>query len=96
MATRREFVQALPAVRTAFAVGGHQVQDDSPARAQAAAAPMAGHFHPKGKAPSKFTLDVLRQRAAACRSATQETSRSRRRGLLLPRFHPSGFAKLSS
>jgi hypothetical protein len=61
MATRREFVQALPAVGTAFAVGGHLVLDDSPARAQGVAAPLAGHFHPKGKAPSKYTLDILKQ-----------------------------------
>jgi hypothetical protein len=47
------------AVGTALAVGGHLVPDDSPARAQGAAAPLAGHFHPKGKAPSKFTLDVV-------------------------------------
>ncbi len=26
--------------------------------------PLAGHFHPKGKAPSKFTLDILRQSKA--------------------------------
>jgi hypothetical protein len=63
MATRREFVQAFPAVGTAFAVGGHLVLDDSPARAQGAAAPLAGHFHPKGKAPSKFTLDVFEPHA---------------------------------
>jgi alkyl sulfatase BDS1-like metallo-beta-lactamase superfamily hydrolase len=61
MATRREFVQSLPAVGTAFAISGDLVLDDSPALAQGAAAPMAGHFHPKGKAPSKSTLDVLRR-----------------------------------
>jgi linear primary-alkylsulfatase len=61
MATRREFVQSLPAAGTAFAVGGRLMLDDSPVHAQEAAAPLAGHFHPKGKAPSKFTLDALRQ-----------------------------------
>jgi len=60
MATRREFVQSLPAVGTAFAIGGRLMMDDSPAQAQGAAAPMAGHFHPKGKAPSQFTLDALK------------------------------------
>ena len=59
MATRREFVKALPAMGTAFAVGGHLMLDDSPARAQGAASPLVGHFDPKGKAPSKFTLDAL-------------------------------------
>jgi linear primary-alkylsulfatase len=61
MTNRREFMQSLPAVGTAFAVGGHLMLDDAPARAQGAAAPVAGHFHPKGKAPSNFTLDVLRR-----------------------------------
>src|SRR5215469_15924629 len=61
MATRREFVQALPAVGTAFAVGGRVVLEVTPAQAQGAAAPLAGRFHPKGKAPSKFTLNAFRQ-----------------------------------
>jgi alkyl sulfatase BDS1-like metallo-beta-lactamase superfamily hydrolase len=60
MRTRRQFVQALPAVGTAFAVD-HLVLEDRPARAQGAAAPLAAHFHPKGKAPSNFTLDVLKR-----------------------------------
>ena len=58
MTTRREFIKAVPAVGAAFAVGGHIILDDSPARAQGAA-PMKGHFHPKGKAPSEHTLKVL-------------------------------------
>jgi len=33
----------------------------NPAYAQVTAAPLAGHFHPKGKAPSSFTIDVLRK-----------------------------------
>ena len=53
-------MQALPA----FASGGRLALDDSPAFAQAAAAPLAGHFHPKGKAPSKYTIDVLKQARA--------------------------------
>jgi hypothetical protein len=56
MTTRRQFVQSLPA----FAVAGHLILGDSPAVAQPAA-PLKGHFHPKGKAPSKFTLEVLRK-----------------------------------
>ena len=78
MSTRREFIQSLPAVGTAFAVAGHLVLDESPARLKQPA-PLKGHFHPKGKAPSKFTLDVLKQARPACRSPTRGTSRSRRR-----------------
>ncbi len=64
MVTRREFVQALPAVGTAFAVAGYVGLEDSPARAQGAPAPLAGHFHPKGKAPSAHTLEVLKRARA--------------------------------
>ena len=84
MSTRRQFIQSLPAVGTAFAVAGNLVLEDSPARAQVATVPLKEHFHPKGKAPSKYTLDVLKQAAAACRSPTSAISRSRRRGLSLP------------
>lgn len=63
MTTRREFIQSIPAVGTAFALTGHALLGDSPARAQEASAtpPLKGHFHPKGKAPSAHTLEVLRQ-----------------------------------
>jgi len=64
MTTRREFIGTLPAAGAAFAVAGSFVFEDSAARAQDASAPLAGHFHPKGKAPSKFTLDVLRKAKA--------------------------------
>jgi hypothetical protein len=49
MATRRKFVQTLPALGTAFAVGNRLLLDDGPTRAQAAA-PLTSHVHPKGKA----------------------------------------------
>ncbi len=48
MTTRREFVTAIHAVGTAFAVGGHRVLDNRVARAQGAAAPLVVHFDPKG------------------------------------------------
>jgi alkyl sulfatase BDS1-like metallo-beta-lactamase superfamily hydrolase len=84
MATRREFVQALPAVGTAFAVGGRLVLDDSPARAQGAAASLAGHFHPKGKAPSKFTLDVLRQVRSELPFDDTRDFEEQKKGLIAP------------
>ena len=58
MTTRREFIKAVPAAGAAFAVAGHIVLDEIPARAQGSA-PLKGHFHPKGKPPSKHTLRVL-------------------------------------
>jgi alkyl sulfatase BDS1-like metallo-beta-lactamase superfamily hydrolase len=84
MATRREFVQALPAMGTAFAVGGHLVLEDNPARAQGAAAPLAGHFHPKGKAPSKFTLDALKQARAGLPFGDTRDFDEQKKGLIAP------------
>ncbi len=84
MATRREFVKALPAVGTAFAVGGHLVLDDSPARAQSVTAPLAGHFHPKGKAPSKYTLDALKQVRTGLPFADTRDLDEQKRGLIAP------------
>jgi alkyl sulfatase BDS1-like metallo-beta-lactamase superfamily hydrolase len=84
MANRREFVKSLPALGTAFAVGGHLVLDDSPARAQGAAAPLAGHFHPKGKAPSKFTLDVLTKTRSELPFGDTRDFEEQKKGLIAP------------
>ena len=87
MSTRREFIQALPAVGTAFAVAGRLVLDDSPANAQTQSqAPDAlkAHFHPKGKAPSKYTLDVLGQARAGLPFADKRDFDEQKRGLIAP------------
>src|SRR5262249_26653274 len=88
MATRREFVQALPAVGTAFAVGGHLVLDDSPARAQGAAAPLAGAFPPKGKAPAKLTLDVRRPAPGGMPFGDTRDFEEQKKGLIGPTLSP--------
>jgi hypothetical protein len=84
MTTRREFVQSLPAVGTAFAVGGCLTLDDTLAQAQGAAAPLAEHFHPKGKAPSKFTLDVLRQAHESLPFGDTRDFEEQKKGLIAP------------
>jgi alkyl sulfatase BDS1-like metallo-beta-lactamase superfamily hydrolase len=58
--SRRAFVQSLPA----FAVGAHALLDGTTAHAETQASPtgapaFAGHFHPKGKAPSSYTKAIL-------------------------------------
>lgn len=83
MATRREFVQALPAVGTTLAVAG-LVLDDSPARTQEARTPVAGHFHPKGKAPSKVTLDVLRRARSGLPFDDARDFEEQKKGLIAP------------
>ena len=60
MTTRRDFLAAVPAVGAAFAVAGDFVFERGAARAQEAPAPLAGHFHPKGKAPSSHPSAVRR------------------------------------
>lgn len=61
MTTRREFLEVIPAAGAAFAVGSSLLE--GAARAEAPA-PLAGHFHPKGKAPSKFTSEILKRAKA--------------------------------
>ncbi|MFD0980106.1 alkyl/aryl-sulfatase [Tropicimonas aquimaris] len=58
MTTRRTFLASLPTTGAAFALGG-ALFDERPAMAQEAPAPLAGHFHPKGKAPSEHTKRVI-------------------------------------
>ena len=83
MSTRRQFIGALPVTGAAFAVAGHLVLEGSTAHAQPAT-PLQGHFHPKGKAPSKYTQEVLRQAKAALPFADQRDFEEQKRGLIAP------------
>lgn len=60
MSTRRDFLSTVSAAGAAFAVGGHNLLEASPARAQSGT-PLAGHFDPRGKAPSSHTVDALKK-----------------------------------
>jgi hypothetical protein len=57
MPTRRQFTQSLPAVGTALAIAGNLIFDEGAARADQTA-PLAGHFHPKGKSRPKNSSKV--------------------------------------
>ena len=83
MKTRREFVKSLPAAGAAFAVAGHLVFDEGSARAQAPA-PLKGHFHPKGKAPSKFTMDVQSKAKATLPFADRRDFDEQKKGFIAP------------
>ena len=83
MSTRRDVIKAIPAAGAAFAVAGNLILDESPARAQAAA-PLKGHFHPKGKAPSKFTMEALRKARATLPFADTRDFDENKRGLIAP------------
>lgn len=79
MTNRRQFVQSLPA----FAVAGHLIFGEGPARAEQAAPP-AGHFHPRGKAPSKYTREILKQAKAALPFADKRDFEEQQKGLIAP------------
>ena len=83
MTTRRRFVQTLPTAGAAFAVAGNLFAEASPAHAQEAA-PLKGHFHPKGKPPSKFTLEVLKQARGGLPFADTRDFDEQKKGLIAP------------
>jgi len=57
--------------------------DGTPAEAQPAA-PAQGHFHPRGKAPSKFTQEVLRKAKASLPFGDTRDFEEQKRGLIAP------------
>ncbi len=83
MTTRRQFIGSIPAVGAAFAVGGNCLLDESAARAETPAA-LPGHFHPKGKAPSAHTLDVLRKSRADLPFSDERDFAEQKKGLIAP------------
>jgi alkyl sulfatase BDS1-like metallo-beta-lactamase superfamily hydrolase len=64
MTTRRQILAALPVTGAALALGGGLLGEGT-AQAQQAPAPLSGHFHPKGKAPSEHTIRILEDARAA-------------------------------
>lgn len=81
MTTRRQFVQSLPAAGAAFAIAGHIVFDEGQARADEPA-PLKGHFHSKGKAPSKFTREVLAKAKARLPFKDKRDFEEQKKGLI--------------
>jgi len=83
MTTRRQFMVSVPAAAAAFALADQLVLDVGRARAQQID-PLQGHFHIKGKAPSKFTLDVLKQAKATLPFADKRDFEEQKKGLIAP------------
>jgi alkyl sulfatase BDS1-like metallo-beta-lactamase superfamily hydrolase len=83
MSTRRQFIQSIPATGAAFAVADYLILDGNPAHAQPTT-PLQGHFHPKGKAPSQHTVNVLKQGRAGLPFADTRDIEEHRRGLIAP------------
>jgi alkyl sulfatase BDS1-like metallo-beta-lactamase superfamily hydrolase len=57
---RRRFLGGLAAAGSAFSLPATLFGQEASSAAQPAE-PLKGHFHPKGKAPSKFTIDILKK-----------------------------------
>ncbi|MDP4003260.1 alkyl/aryl-sulfatase [Methylobacterium sp. NEAU K] len=86
MSTRRAFIKTLPAVGAAFSAAGCLMVE---ARAADGTEPRAGvplpkHFRPKGKPPSAFTREVLRQARMRLPFADDTDFEEQRRGLIAP------------
>ncbi|MHC5008750.1 MAG: MBL fold metallo-hydrolase, partial [Planctomycetota bacterium] len=84
MTTRRQFIQSIPATGAAFAVLSHALESPAVAGAAPAAEPARGHFHPKGKAPSKYTLEVLRQAKKTLPFGDRRDLDEQKKGLIAP------------
>ena len=82
MATRRQFIGSLPAAGAAFSLAGQALMEGAAARAQEA--PLAGHFHPKGKAPSTHTRAVLEAAKATLPFDDTRDLEEQARGLIAP------------
>jgi alkyl sulfatase BDS1-like metallo-beta-lactamase superfamily hydrolase len=62
MQTRRDFIKTVPISAGAFAVGGSLMLENTALADESTiltTKPHQGHFDPKGKAPSKYTIEVL-------------------------------------
>ncbi len=84
MTTRRDLLASIPATGAAFAIGGSALFDEGQALAQEAPAPLATHFHPKGKAPSPFTIEALKTSAANLPFADERDFEEQKKGFIAP------------
>ncbi len=81
--TRRHFIGGLAAAGTAFAIPARMLAEEASASPQSAA-PLKGHFHPKGKAPSKFTIDILKQAKSKLPFSDIRDFEEQKKGLIAP------------
>jgi alkyl sulfatase BDS1-like metallo-beta-lactamase superfamily hydrolase len=81
--TRRDFLAALPATGASLALASSFLLEEA-APSHAAAPPLDGHFHPRGKAPSQFTLEVLKQAKVALPFNDTLDFEEQKRGLIAP------------
>jgi alkyl sulfatase BDS1-like metallo-beta-lactamase superfamily hydrolase len=74
---------SVPAAAAAFALAENFILQATPAGAQQID-PLQGHFHPKGKAPSKFTVEVLEAAKATLPLADKRDFEEQKKGFIAP------------
>jgi alkyl sulfatase BDS1-like metallo-beta-lactamase superfamily hydrolase len=79
MTTRRRFVQSVPA----FAIAGHVILEGAVARGQESAI-ADGHFHPRGKAPSEHTREILRKAQTSLPFGDKRDFEEQQKGFIAP------------
>ena len=84
MTTRRDLLASIPVTGAAFAIGGSALFDEGQALAQEAPAPLATHFHPKGKAPSTHTIEALKRSSANLPFADARDFEELKKGFIAP------------
>jgi alkyl sulfatase BDS1-like metallo-beta-lactamase superfamily hydrolase len=83
MTTRRDFLKTVSAAGAAFAVSGQSLVEAGAARAQSGT-PLAGHFDPKGKAPSTSTIEALKRSSANLPFADARDFEELKKGFIAP------------
>jgi alkyl sulfatase BDS1-like metallo-beta-lactamase superfamily hydrolase len=81
--TRRHFIGSLAAAGTAFAIPVRMLAEEATGRSQPAV-PLKGHFHAKGKAPSKFTIDILKKAKSTLPFADKRDFEEQKKGFIAP------------
>ena len=85
MPTRRQLIQALPAAGAAFALGCHWLSGEGQARAQdATLSALCKAISIPGKAPSKFTQEVLKKAKATLPFGDKRDFEEQKKGLIAP------------
>jgi alkyl sulfatase BDS1-like metallo-beta-lactamase superfamily hydrolase len=80
---RRRFIGGLAAAGSAFTLPASLLGQETSSAAQPAA-PLKGHFHPKGKAPSKFTIDILKKAGSTLPFDDTRDFDEQKKGLIAP------------
>jgi alkyl sulfatase BDS1-like metallo-beta-lactamase superfamily hydrolase len=80
---RRQLLGSLAAAGSAFTLPASLLAQE-PSPTPQPASPLDGHFHPKGKAPSKFTIDILKKAGSTLPFEDTRDFEEFKKGLIAP------------